>query len=515
MRKFTASLLIAFTLWGSFIAPAKAVFPIIGAVYLASVDTLGATLTHTLIASAGLHAGIAAIEIMSDSSQPAANGSNTAIQIQLDPYIPLTNPESAAVPPPTVAPVNQETVVSTTQVHYKHQDAYCNGLSISPAYEGSFGAVRDLWKNRVVGDNSCQCGSRGRTVSITNENPPAFSYEVKCADDGYSYGVSNGNFQTINSCEPGATWNGSACVKMVESCPSGYTMNEPENLCYSNSPTQQQADAKTQIERILDNFQKNPNDPDPIPENLLVRPKDIVISTPERTTKVHINDDGTSTVTEISTTSDGNTKVDKLNISAPGPGSAPTVIGKESQVIPGQESGPADPDATVNSPVPPGTSSGSPKPAAGSTTVLNLPDNLAKTEDVTQVRDKLTTTNEKLTDINKSMRTDIDSSVNGDKASVDGNVAQLGTSADGFETNSQGTLSSMTSNPLDQHGITWDWLPELPTAECSTFQYGAGTHVFTWDFCPVVAKIRDILGYAIYIGTAIALLYIALGRKAE
>lgn len=360
MRKSLAFLLIAAMLWGSVIAPARALIiaPLIP--YLMGLTTAEQV---ALGGSVALHVVIASIALTNDGNEPAANGSNTSLQIQLDPYTPLVTPESAQ-PSPTSPLQPQQVVVTSGDYHYTY---FHTGGS----------------KNTCAAacDTYTASNQFGATFACTSDNAAYPSGTYVCTEywQGNQYTHTHGT-GTASGCPEGADFDGANCVKTVNSCPDGYTFNATTQSCNISNPDTQVPDQKTQIVRHNNEFLKNPNDPDPIPENLLVRPKDIVISTPERTTTVHINEDSTVTVTDIKPTANNTTTKDQVTISAPTPGNPPTVIGRNTQTYPGQESGPADPGSTSNSPIVPGTSSGSPTSPAAGTTVLNLPENLAKTE---------------------------------------------------------------------------------------------------------------------------------------
>lgn len=493
MRKLLASFLIVSVLWASIIAPARAFAPLVGLAYLTGANGLqGSLIGASLLASA-----VAAITLTSDGNESVANGSNVAIQIQLDPYTPLITPDSAQSPQ-TSPFVQQVQIVSDTETHPVY---HCP----TAQYESQSDCLASL------NQDSCCSIQYDSIISETATNYVAQYHRV------YESGGGQSTFSksTVAGCSTGATWNGTNCVTTQNSCPAGYAMDTTTQSCNLINTDTQVVDNKTQIVRQNNEFIKNPNDPDPIPENLLVRPSDVIISTPEHTTTVHINADGTITVTEIKPTENNTTTKEVVNISSPTPGSSPQVTSKSKQQYSGQESGPADPASPVNSPQVPGTGSGTPSSSASGTTVLNLPANLAKTEDVQEVRDKLTTANEKLTDINKSVRTDVDSSVLADKNAVTGKFDQGNTDVDKFFDDAKADLDGMLAAPLDAHGVTWEWLPEIPSADCQSFSYGAGGHVFAWDFCPVAQKIRDLLGYVLYILTAFLLFNIAIGRKPE
>lgn len=494
MKKLFTSFLIASVLWGSVIVPARAFLPLAAIAYLT-----GATsgLNGALVGSILLHAAIAAIVITSDGNEPAANGSNTAIQIQLDPYTPLITPESAK-PPSTMPATATEQIVSSTETHSVY---HCP----TDLHESQSSCIASL--------NAAFCCSV-QYQSIISETSSNYTAKWLRSDDG---GTGNSTFSksTVAGCPSGSTWNGSSCISTAYTCPSGYTLNSSDNICYVNNPDETQvADAKTQIQRILDNFQKNPNDVDSLPENVSLASKDVVIQTPERTTKVHINDDSTVTVTEISVTSDGNTNVDSVKISAPGVGQAPEVIGKTNNKYSGQQLGSGGTSSGINSPQIPttdGTGAGTPSSPAAGTNVLNLPANLAKTEDVNEVRDKLTTTNEKLDQVKETVTYAIHVEASPGKASAQNKLDGLSSDIDEGWVQKTQQLTDITAAG---EPFTWDWSPIIPSSGCNVLSYGVPGNMHSIDPCLMITRVRDIAGYALYIFTAFALFSIAT-RKPE
>jgi hypothetical protein len=362
MRKLVASGLIVITLWGSLIQPARAlpVLPLVA--YL--IEVAGA---HPLLTSVAIHAGIAAITLTDNGAAPTSNGSNAAIQIQLDPYTPLIKPESA-IGAAVIDATSQEVIASEN--HYYWRKTYSGqvfqGYTVAEVATAYFNYAKNVVH---AGDIDCPTSN----VHSFNEATGQFSVQ-KCP--GFS-NVSDTVFKQNNQCVPGDTWNGSACVRNELVCPSNYTLNSGDNKCYANNPDEVQvADAKLQIQRTLDKFQKNPNDPDPVPDNVSISDKEVVVRTPERTTTVKINDDSSVDIKEVVQTPDGNTEENKVKVSAPTPGNAPEVQSKSSSKYPGQST--ANGGAAV-----PGTGtgeSGTPNAPATPTTVLNLPDNLARTD---------------------------------------------------------------------------------------------------------------------------------------
>lgn len=489
MRKFTASLLIAVTLWGSLIAPARAlpVLPLVA--YL--IELAGA---HPLITSVAVHAAIASIALTSDGNGPSSSGSNTAIQVQLDPYTPLVTPDSAK--PGPVAPNSSEEVVSNEQAYYRFVDAV-------PGYSDCIPICHQFSSRNQMGNAAAAADwGDGRTYTYNSGNTTADPTTPSGSQDIYIWldnnvGSSRGVYgrKVWGSCPSGSNWNGSACVKVITGCPPNYTLNAPDNMCYPNNPNEQQvADAKTQIQRTLDQFAKNPNDPDALPPNVSVGPKDITIQTPERTTKVHINDDSTVDVREIVQTPDGNTQENKVKLSAPGPGAAPEVIGKSQSTYPGQSSNPPLSDGSPGGAAIPGTGSGesgTPTGTAAPVQVLKLPDGLAQSDKQCGYDDA-------------------------HKCKVDQKIDETGT-PDEFQTNHGDQLDAKFDEIQNfinnqQNGVGEGLQHPLDGAfssECRNPEFNAASvkpgAVATIDICSHAAEAQPILRWIAYIFTAVAI----------
>lgn len=65
------------------------------------------------------------------------------------------------------------------------------------------------------------------------------------------------------------------------------------------------------------------------------------------------------------------------------------------------------------------------------------------------------------------------------------------------------------------HGMTWDWTFDLPSGSCSAYTFTIAGKSLTIDPCEKLGMIRDVLGFFIYITTALALLSIATGYGKE
>jgi len=97
-------------------------------------------------------------------------------------------------------------------------------------------------------------------------------------------------------------------------------------------------------------------------------------------------------------------------------------------------------------------------------------------------------------------------------------IDESGTPTDGALTTQKTdyeTKSTERKNQIDSlglqgdHGMVWDWVFPMPSGGCSALSYGAAGHYFSIDPCENLGLVRDLLGFILYIGTALMLLSIA------
>jgi len=97
-------------------------------------------------------------------------------------------------------------------------------------------------------------------------------------------------------------------------------------------------------------------------------------------------------------------------------------------------------------------------------------------------------------------------------------IDESGTPTDGALTTQKTdyeTKSTERKNQIDSlglqgdHGMVWDWVFPMPSGGCSALSYGASGHYFTIDPCEKLGLVRDLLGFILYIGTALMLVSIA------
>lgn len=353
MKKITSSFLIVLVLWASVIAPARALvwFPLL---------TGASGIEGALVGAAGLAAAVAAMEFSTNGDSPSASRDNVGLQIQLDPYTPLIVPDSAKPAP----------VIDSQQ--HSGESSYRRNASASTDYSGvSKSATPEIAAAKHMAEYPIHEGTSYYTATQLSVS----TYGVTVHEKRFS---STGSLLSeYDFTYPWIVTTGDSWVD----CPSGYILNTGDNKCYTTAVNEQQvADAKLQIERTLNKFRKNPNDPDPVPPNVSISDSEVKVQTHERTTSAKINADGTATIKDITVSPDKQTtNVDTVKISAPTPGQPPQVIWKNHGTFPGVQLGGDIPSGNYG-PIEPtvdGTVGGAAVPAA---TNLNLPENLARTD---------------------------------------------------------------------------------------------------------------------------------------
>lgn len=74
-------------------------------------------------------------------------------------------------------------------------------------------------------------------------------------------------------------------------------------------------------------------------------------------------------------------------------------------------------------------------------------------------------------------------------------------------------IEALAAAGANNHGFIWDWSPMIPTATCSPAVISAGGRSITLEWCPVVEKVRELSGYALYLVTAWSLFFILTARR--
>lgn len=474
MRKLIAHITLAVFLWASVVSPAKAVMPLLGAAAVWFFNQTAAT-QIAIGGSVALHAAVAAITFSSDTSQPNDTGSNKTLTVQLDPYVPLIAPASAGSQPATLPATSAEVVVSNEQKTYI-VSGYCStapsGYSPSPSAACQKHAT-----------NYCKANFTATYNSVTNNNETCVVNEFY---NGTPWGQDYKGISVSNTCTPGTTWNGSACVETQLTCPSGYTLSG--STCNLTNPTQA-SDNKKQVLRSGNTFSQDPYDPDVLPDNVTVTSNKVTVKNPNgRTDEIVIEPNGTLSTYHWEPNAAGDTVQTKVSASAPSAGSPVEVTGVETKTFSG--------------------SSSSTGGSTGTTTPTSQ----------TQVIGDVQLDKTGLASDSKQCGYDA-----AHPCSVQLDTTGLGSntlSSSGLDDASSAHVSYLESiGQGGEHGWTWDWNPlsTITTGTCSdpSFIINGKSYVDLTGFCDKVEWFRGFLEFMLYISTGIALFNIMTGRREE
>lgn len=103
-------------------------------------------------------------------------------------------------------------------------------------------------------------------------------------------------------------------------------------------------------------------------------------------------------------------------------------------------------------------------------------------------------------------------------------IDEAGTPSDGslssqkgdFETQAVARNSAIAAlGSQGNHGLTWDWTWVLPSGTCMAMNYGVPGKMISLDPCEKLHMVRDLLGFALYIATALALLAIMTNSQSK
>lgn len=86
----------------------------------------------------------------------------------------------------------------------------------------------------------------------------------------------------------------------------------------------------------------------------------------------------------------------------------------------------------------------------------------------------------------------------------DGSLADQKSSFDSAATARNNAISALGSQ--GDHGLVWDWTWVLPSGTCTAMNYGVPGKMISLDPCEKLGMVRDLLGFALYIVTALGLL---------
>ncbi|MGB4448678.1 MAG: hypothetical protein WBI92_11655 [Cloacibacterium sp.] len=267
----------------------------------------------------------------------------------------------------------------------------------------------------------------------------------------------------------------------VKTCPTGYTLSG--STCNLTTPTavMEPSDGTCAILQTNNSFSKNANDPDcsasSIPSNIAIAPNSIKATSADgrTTTEIKLNPDGSSTMTVSKSRTDGSNKTDTNTISTSAPDAS---TGATS--INGTSSGVQDGTGVLA--------------GNGSADGTEFPTDYNREDTQLEILESLNPTSEHP-----------DTSLTAEKSDLD-------TKADEYK---QLLVDAGNKGQNDENGLlTWDWFPDLPVSSGCTDAHvniGGADRVFT-GWCDTIGKLRDMMGYVLYVLTAFALFNVITGR---
>jgi hypothetical protein len=281
-------------------------------------------------------------------------------------------------------------------------------------------------------------------------------------------------YATEGSCKATNHLGTTFAITILDStCPAGYTKSG--STCDLSNPTvvTKPADGKCNVIRSGNTFSGDPRDPDCdsqsfIDNKILIDGSQVKVNR-EPSLTIKANTDGSTT---ISTTTINNTN-NTTTISTANYGTDGIQTGRKTETFNGV--GAMQNSVSNNQPFDVSSLNKEATQAAIKTTLDNIKDKL-----------------EAPTDTNLQTQKDA-----------------FNTAADAHKAK----IQEIGDNGLDAHGVSWSWFPEIPSATCAPITYGVSDHIFTWDICPTVDKVRDLAGFAFYVITAFGLYSILTGRK--
>lgn len=96
---------------------------------------------------------------------------------------------------------------------------------------------------------------------------------------------------------------------------------------------------------------------------------------------------------------------------------------------------------------------------------------------------------------------------------TDGSLATQKSDFDTAATARNNALSGLGSQ--DNHGLSWDWTWVLPSGTCAPLNYGVPGKMISLDPCEKLGMVRDLLGFALYIVTALGLLGVLTSAQSK
>lgn len=415
---------------------------------LATAGSMGVYMglaTGTAIAvTGGLALGLVGAAILIDNAlSENSNSSNTALTIELDPNKPFITPSGWTAPTGTnkqpTPPTNGGPAVLS----------YVMPSGIPEAAKQTFTDITQA-ANFLISYNNTYNGQNFSLVSVNATNS-SFVYQNHTGSQ---------NTYTMN-----------------RTCPAGYS--NATATCTLATPTAviKPKVGRQQIVRQGNTFvqdaQINPSDKLPATVANVTSNKVVVNDSNGNTTTVEINSDGSTTITRNTVNGDGTSTSTKTKLSAPDASGKTVVEGQSTEKVAG--SGTQTTNNTNN------------YSSSGGGTGTNI-DISSLNKEATQAQ-----INAKLGDIKTTLEENLhcdDCTLPEDKSAEEKAAieAEIKKSTDTLE------------NAVNDYGLFKDmgwsnWIPEFPTGSCSPFTGTVMTKQVTWDICPYVAKLNELIGW--------------------
>lgn len=273
--------------------------------------------------SLALHASVLAIGIYSfvsgsSTSTPPADESKNLLDVKINPKDPLPTPAGWSAPtggnvqptPPATIPATTQTVWSVPATAVTAAQSNCGSMkscldaALATLNKSLITVASSNWPCEAMPPSGWfgpQTISAGSPIICTNPINGSNAYGWHRAGVG---------FESVY-----------ATSSTALTCPAGYTKSGSNCNLSNASAVMKPADSKPPaVMRNGNTFAKDPQDPDPMPANVVVAPDKITVTSDDGLKKVEatIAADGSTKVIETDATAgDGKTRQNTINTSAP------------------------------------------------------------------------------------------------------------------------------------------------------------------------------------------------------
>ncbi len=405
---------------------------------LASVGSLGVVMGLAagvpLAIGGGIALGVIGAAILIDNAvSESSTSANSAITINLNPKVPLVTPAGWTAGT-SVSP--QPTPPSSTASTFKYNVA--TGIPNQASY--SFNTVQEAANLFISYNNQ----NNGQNFTLDTVTATGFTYHAAGPVSQYSY-------------------------PMTVICPVGYTASGANCNVSSASSVIKPVMGIQQIVRTGNNFAVDPqiNPTDKLPTSIVNTTTNSVTvnDSAGNSTTVTLATDGTATITQNQAQADGTSKQTIVKMSSPNATTGNTeVTGVSQQTVAGT-----------------GSLAGTTPVSGGSGPTLDI-SSLNKEATQQGIKTELTAIKDALNCTNCELPT---STTESDTADLLAEQAKV-----------TGMLDNAVSDMAGFHNLGWStWVPTFPSSTCSPLTGTVAGKTVSWDFCPYVAKLNELIGW--------------------